>query len=67
VDKSRKNAIGSLIFSLGLIALLIGAMTNAYSAEVGVLIMLAIWFIGGAIAKIIFGGNEESSKPPEKP
>jgi hypothetical protein len=35
--------------------------------EVGALIMLVIWFIGGAIAKIIFGGKEESPKPPEKP
>jgi hypothetical protein len=35
MDESRKKAIGSLIFSLGLIALLIGAMTNAYSAGGG--------------------------------
>ena len=59
MDKSRKNAIGSLIFALGLIAILIGAMTDIYSAKIGVIIMLAIWFIGGSIVKIILGGKED--------
>ncbi|MBE0525252.1 MAG: hypothetical protein IBX40_13120 [Methanosarcinales archaeon] len=59
MDKSRRRGIGVLIFSMGLIAILIGAMTDIYTAKVGVIIMLAIWFIGGAIAMIVFGGKEE--------
>ena len=59
MDDSRKKAIGSLIFALGLIAILIGAMTDIYSAKIGVIIMLAIWFIGGSIVKIILGGKED--------
>jgi hypothetical protein len=51
--------MASLIFPLGLIAMLIGAMTDLYSATIGVIIMLAIWFIGGALAALIFGGEEE--------
>jgi hypothetical protein len=56
MDESRRKAIGGLIFGLGLIALLIGALTDVYATTVGVIIMLAIWFVGGAIARIIFGG-----------
>ena len=63
MDKSRREALGGLIFALGLIAMLIGAMTDLYSATTGVIIMLAIWFIGGALAALIFGGEEE---PPEQ-
>ena len=59
MDKSRRRGIGVLIFSMGLIAILIGAMTDIYTAKVGVIVMLAIWFIGGAIAMIVFGGKEE--------
>jgi hypothetical protein len=59
MDDSRKKAIGGLIFALGLIAILIGAMTDIYSAKIGVIIMLAIWFIGGSIVKIILGGKED--------
>ena len=61
MDESRRKAIGGLIFSLGLMAVLIGAMTNIYSAKIGALIMLAIWFIGGSIAKIILGDKKEET------
>ena len=60
MDKSRRKALGGLIFALGLIAMLIGAMTDLYSATIGVIIMLAIWFVGGALVAFIFGGKEET-------
>jgi len=63
MESSRREALGGLIFALGLIAMLIGAMTDLYSATIGVIIMLAIWFVGGALAALIFGGEEE---PPEQ-
>jgi len=53
MKKEQKKAVGGLIFGLGLIAVLIGAMTDVYTTEIGALIMLAIWFVGGAIAKIM--------------
>ncbi len=59
MDKSRREALGGLIFALGLIAMLVGAMTDLYETKIGVIIMLAIWFIGGALAALIFGGEEE--------
>jgi len=59
MDKSRRKALGGLIFALGLIVMLIGAMTNLYEVKIGVIIMLAIWFLGGALAALIFGGEEE--------
>ena len=60
MDKSRRKAISGLIFSLGLMAVLIGAMTDIYDTKIGALIMLAIWFVGGSIVKIILGNEEES-------
>ena len=60
MDKSRRKALGGLIFALGLIAMLIGAMTDLYPATIGVIIMLAIWFVGGALVGFIFGGEDES-------
>jgi len=64
MDESRKKALGGLIFGVGLIALLIGAMTDAYPTTVGVISMLGIWFIGGAIVALIFGGKKE--EPPKQ-
>ena len=66
MQKSKRKAIGGLIFGIGLIALLIGAMTDLYDTETGVLVMLGVWFIGGALAALAIGGNEETPKPPEQ-
>ncbi|MCK4891654.1 MAG: hypothetical protein KAS78_03225 [Candidatus Pacebacteria bacterium] len=66
MQKSKRKAIGGLIFGIGLIALLIGAMTDLYDTKTGVLVMLGVWFIGGALAALIIGGNEETPKPPEQ-
>lgn len=65
MDQSRRKALGGLIFALGLIVMLIGAMTDLYDTKIGVIIMLAIWFIGGALAALIFGGEEEPPKQSE--
>ena len=65
MDKSRRKALGGLIFALGLIAMLIGAMTDLYPATIGAIIMLAIWFIGGALVGFIFGGKEETPEQSE--
>lgn len=48
-----KGAVGGLIGALGLVAGLVGFMTNAYSSTVGVVIMLGIWIIGGALVAFI--------------
>ena len=63
MDPSRRKALGGLIFALGLIVMLIWAMTDLYETKIGVIIMLAIWFVGGALVGFIFGGKEE---PPEQ-
>jgi len=60
MDKSRRKALGGLIFALGLIVMLIGAMTDLYETKIGVIIMLTIWFLGGALVALIFGGEEET-------
>jgi len=63
MEPSRRKALGGLIFAFGLIVMLIGAITDLYEVKIGVIIMLAIWFVGGALVALIFGGEEE---PPEQ-
>ena len=63
----NKKAVGGLVFAVGLIVLLIGAMTDVYTTTVGVIAMLAIWFIGGALVAMVLGGKEEAPKPPAQP
>ena len=65
MDPSRRKPLGVLIFALGLIAMLIGAMTDLYSATIGVIIMLAIWFIGGALVAFIFGARKKHLSSPK--
>ena len=48
----NRGALGGLIFAVGLILLLVGAMTDVYSTVVGVIIALAVWLIGGALATL---------------
>ncbi|MFC1622573.1 hypothetical protein ACFL1Y_01075 [Patescibacteria group bacterium] len=67
MDKTKKKAISSIVFGIGLIALLIGAMTSLYDAKIGVLIMLGVWIIGGAIVLLVFGSKKEEPKPPVQP
>jgi len=60
MDKSRRKATSGLIFTLGFMAMLIGAITEVYETKVGVIIMIAILFVGSVIVLLIFGGKEET-------
>ncbi|MFC1595158.1 hypothetical protein ACFL3E_01895 [Patescibacteria group bacterium] len=63
----NKKAVSSLIFGIGLIALLIGAMTNLYDAKIGALIMLGVWIVGGALVALLLGKKGDSSPPTQQP
>lgn len=66
MNKGRKKALGGIVFGVGLIAILIGAMTDLYTTNIGVIIMLGVWIIGGALVALMSGGKEEPPKPPEQ-
>lgn len=63
MDMGNKKAIGGLVFGIGLIALLVGAMTNLYETTIGVIIALAVWIIGGALVALFAGGKKETPQP----
>ncbi|MFH0952256.1 MAG: hypothetical protein V1838_03640 [Patescibacteria group bacterium] len=66
--KGKTVAWGALVLGLGLVGLLIGVLSDLYTTNVGVIMMLAVWLIGGAIVGLTMGGNnEETPKPPEQP
>ena len=46
MNKTQKKGVVSLIFSIGLIILLVGALTDVYTTTTAFLIALAIWLIG---------------------
>jgi hypothetical protein len=57
--KSRNTAIGGLIGAVGLIAGLIGYMTDLYSSTVATILMLGIWIVGGAIARVVLTSKQD--------
>jgi cytochrome c biogenesis protein ResB len=59
MEQSRRKAIGSLIFGIGFVAILIGALTDVYPTTTGVIIGLGVWIIGGAAVVLVFGGEED--------
>ncbi|HUT14857.1 MAG TPA: hypothetical protein VMY98_01260 [Anaerolineae bacterium] len=54
---SRNAAIGGLIFAVGLVAGLIGYITDLYSAGLATVLMLGIWAVGGLMAGFMSGSN----------
>lgn len=64
--KSPQKNIGMIIFGVGVIALLVGVLTDIYSTTVGVLAALAIWIVGMPIVKLVMGGSKEG-KEADKP
>jgi len=59
---NHKQAILSLLGGIGLIVLLLGAMSDLYSvAPTGVIAALAIWILTGALA-IAWGMKKKKKK-----
>jgi hypothetical protein len=57
---SRNAAIGGLIFAVGLVAGLIGYITDVYSATVATVLMLGIWIVGSLVLGLLTGFNQAS-------
>ena len=64
--KCKSKVSCGLICGIGLIALLVGVLTDIYTTTTGVIIALAIWIIGGALAKMCCKGKKEEPKSPEQ-
>ena len=65
--KGKKKPLSGLIFGVGLIALLIGPLTDVYATTTGVIIALSVWIIGGALVKLVCGEEKKQSPPPPPP
>ena len=57
MDSNTNKALGGLVFAVGLVLGLIGYIGDVYSGTVATLLMLGVWFIGGALARVVFGGK----------
>jgi len=55
----NRASVGGLVGALGLGAGLVGYVGKFYSAAVATVLMLGIWFIGGAIVRLVFSGNKD--------
>ena len=55
MNKIQLGGVVGLIFGVGLVALLIGVLTDVYSTNIGIIAAVAVWLVGGAIAVIILG------------
>ena len=58
---NAKRAIVGLVGGLGLIFLLIGALTDVYRTVIGVIIMFVCWLLAGVLARY-WGLKKEKSK-----
>ena len=54
----RRRAISGLVFAVGLVLGLLGYVGDAYSSSTATVLMLGVWFIGGALATLIIGGKK---------
>ena len=57
MDKNRRRAIFGLIFAVGLVLGLIGFAGTVYSPRVAIILMLSVWLIGGAVARVVLVGK----------
>ena len=57
MNKSRNTAVGGLIFAVGLVLGLLGYIGGVYSSTIATVLMLGVWLIGGAIARLMLGGK----------
>jgi hypothetical protein len=54
-----RGSLGGLVGAVGLGAGLLGYVGKVYSSAVATVLMLGIWFIGGAIVRLVFSGNKD--------
>jgi len=67
MNNEQKKALRGVIGGLGVIFLLVGAMTDLYSTNVGVLIALVIWLVGlPALGVFGFGVEKETGEAGAK-
>jgi len=60
MSTNAKRAIVGLVGGLGLILLLIGAVTHVYDTVIGVILMFACWLVAGVLAQF-WGLKKEKS------
>ena len=58
MDSNTNKALGGLVFAVGLVLGLIGFIGDVYSGTVATLLMLGVWFIGGALVGVVAGGGK---------
>jgi len=60
MDKNTVTALGGLVFAVGLVLGLIGFIGDVYSGSVATLLMLGVWFIGGALVGVLAGQGKKA-------
>jgi FtsH-binding integral membrane protein len=53
-----RGAVGGLVGAVGLVAGLVGYMTDLYSSSIATVLMLGIWIVGGAIVALVFSKKD---------
>lgn len=56
--EGKKAAINGLIFAVGLMLGILGYVGDVYSSSIATILMLGVWFIGGALVTVILGGKK---------
>lgn len=67
MSQKTKKALVVLLGFIGLIALLVGILTDLYPFSIGLIIAICIWIATGAIASTIKIKSKEQKKQMETP
>ncbi|MDH3249419.1 MAG: hypothetical protein OEQ47_10675 [Acidimicrobiia bacterium] len=66
MDRNRASAIGSLVFTVGLVLGLLGYVGNVYASSVATTLMLGVWLVGGAVARLFTDDSRGNEADREK-
>jgi Na+/melibiose symporter-like transporter len=66
VTRKSGSTIGGLVFAVGLMLGLLGYVGNVYASSVATILMLGVWLVGGAVARLFADGSREDVAGPER-
>ncbi len=65
MDRNRASALGSLVFTVGLVLGLLGYIGNVYPSSVATVLMLGVWLMGGAVVRLFTDESRGSDQGRE--
>jgi hypothetical protein len=66
MDRDRSSAIRGVVFAVGLVLGLLGYVGDVYASSVATVLMLGVWLVGGAVARLMVDRSRTSAPEGER-